>query len=391
MNDTSRPDEPEDRLYEPEPRKEGDAPYFVSFPPEGPPVEGDASEERREEGTERRSGSGAPVDADDLPPPLEEAYPVPGSTAPAFQVLTAAPRRRQSRVQRTFDFGGVFSNVFKVYGRMWLSVVILSAIFIAPGSLLSVKIQSDLFGLTDRWGTEAVEAEDVEAEDYDPYAAGRSANRSLAFFSGLQIFQMVMNMVLAGTISFVVVRHQQGRPVGVGEAVARGVKRFFPIAGTLLWVSLLLAAMIVPGVVLIALDATGLGVLLLFLAAIPMIMYWLSVFVAAPCCAVEKLSPVASVARSRALCIGYRGQLFGLLFVLGLVTGGINLVTQIPFLAAGASPGAGGHSLGGLLATSVVEVLVVSPLAAILYALAYVELRRVKEGVDPDGIVDVFA
>ena len=333
-----------------------------------------------------------PRPASDGPPPPDPdagyTPPPPLGSQPAalseFDVVSEAPRRRPARSRATFDFGGVFSNVFKVYGRMWLSIILLAVIFIAPGSLLGAKLQMDMQGITE---------EATSAEDWDAETTTSSLLTSMGSIMGLAVFQNIMGMVLAGSITFLVLRHQQGRPIGVGEAVRRGISRFFPIAGTMLLVSAIGMAFLVPIFIFAALESVA-GVILTFLVIIvPLILFWLSVIVVAPACAVEELGPVASIKRSRDLSKGFRGYLFGLMFVVGLIGGVAVMVVSMPFMMAQAeSLAAGGptSSASALLVQSAAEILFVSPLSSIVIALAYLELRRVKEGIDPGAIVSVF-
>ena len=317
--------------------------------------------------------TGAPPGAPRPPPPPPPPPPPQGRRTGR----RAAPRRTRRATRRSFDFGGVLGSLFKVYGRMWLSIALLSAILIAPGSLALLKVKSDM----------------LEASQRDRHAEQTVDDviQPAVMMMGVGAFQVFMQMVLAGAITYLVVRHQQGRPVGVGEALARGLSRFFPIVGTMLLNLLVIGGMFLPAIFLGAVaDSVGLAVLFIFLAIVPASMYWYSVFVCAPACAVEQLGPVASIKRSRMLCKGFRWYLLLLHLVMFLIGIAIAMVVQIPFLASQAASGYFAYSMGHQLATTVTEILVGTPLGALLLAMSYVELRSVKEGVDPEGIVGVF-
>jgi len=177
----------------------------------------------------------------------------------------------------------------------------------------------------------------------------------------------------------------------VGEALARGLSRFFPIVGTMLLNLLVGVGMFLPAIFLgAAADSVGLAFLFMALAFVPASMYYYSVFVCAPACAVEQLGPIASIKRSRGLCKGYRWYMFALHLVMILIGMAIAMVVQIPFLATQAGAAFGSYNMGSQLAATVAEIFVGTPLFALLLAMTYVELRSVKEGVDPEGIVGVF-
>lgn len=308
------------------------------------------------------------------PPPLGWApearapAPAPPSPSPAGGP-PPPPSRRPPR--RAFDFGGVLGGTFKVYGRMLVSILSLALILLGPLAAAQMLLLADVF-----------------ADLQQPSSPGRideeALGKAMALFFGLTLLQAVLQMVLAGAITFLVVRHQQGKPIGVVEALQRGFARLLPITGTVVLLGLIVAAMFIPAVLIGVLTQSPIIVVLLLLATVvPMFLFVLSTYAAVPACAVEKLGPVNSLRRSRQLCIGFRGQIFGLLFVMGIINYTIGMVAQAPFAVSQ-------DFAMTFYAQSVLGVIATSPLSAILIALIYVELRAVKEGVDPDGILSVF-
>ena len=308
---------------------------------------------------------------------------------PDFEVVSEAPRsKRRSRGKATFDFGGVFSNCFKVYGRMFISIIVLSVIFIAPGSLLGAKLQLDMQQNVDALDT--AEGDEFDDEAFDDWFGEMIASTSGLI--GLGIVQRIMSMVLSGAIAFLVLRHQQGRPVGIAEAVSRGLSRFFAIAGAMILVTLFAILFAEPTIVLVVLELEILAVVVGIVSAVFFFLWYLSVYCVAPACAVERLGPMESIKRSRQLCVGYRGYVFLLLFVIGMIGGGASMVVQMPFFMSNMESLAQGGtaSLGSVLAASASEIFFLAPLGAIAIALVYIELRRIKEGIDPEGIANVF-
>ena len=307
------------------------------------------------------------------PPPMDWATPSEAGASPPLGAPPGAPPlppRPTRAVRRAFDFGGVLGGTFKVYGRMLVSVLTLSVILLGPLAAAQMIALSDVF--TDIYSP--------DTSRIDEAALGKM----MMWFAGLALLQGILQMVLAGAISFLVVRHQQGHPVGVGEALRRGFARLLPITGTVVLLGLIVAGMFLPAVILgVATRSPVVAGLLVLAALVPMFLFLFSTYAAVPACAVEGLGPVASLRRSRQLCIGFRGQIFGLMFVMGIINYAIGMVAQAPFAVSQ-------DFKLTFYAQSVLGVVATAPLSAILIALIYIELRAVKEGVDPAGIVSVF-
>jgi hypothetical protein len=190
----------------------------------------------------------------------------------------------------------------------------------------------------------------------------------------------VFLMVVLGTLSQAVVLYgafqvMRGRPIDLAESARIGLRRFFPIVGLAISVSVLvfLASMllVIPGLILFAM--------------------W---FVATPVCVVEQLGPFRSMGRSRQLTKGHRWKIFGL-----------QLLILVPAIAIGAIIGAvilATLGSGGFLAMAsamsstlgqVVNLIwsaIWTAFYAIVIVVTYHDLRVAKEGVDTDQIAAVF-
>jgi hypothetical protein len=196
---------------------------------------------------------------------------------------------------------------------------------------------------------------------------------------GITLFGTLL-MIVLGTLSQAIVLYgafqvMRGRPIDLAESARIGLRRFFPIVGIALSVSLL----------------TGLASVLLLIPGLIVYLMW---FVATPVCVVEQLGVFRSMGRSRELTKGHRWKLFGL-----------TLLIIIPALAIGAIVGAiifATLGAGGFLAMStaltgtlgkVVNVIwsaVWTAFFAIVIVVTYHDLRVAKEGVDTDQIAAVF-
>jgi hypothetical protein len=153
-----------------------------------------------------------------------------------------------------------------------------------------------------------------------------------------------------------------GRPLNFGESLRVGFSRFFPVIGVGLIVGIL----------------TGLGFFLIFPAAIVYTMW----FVAAPACVVERLGPLESMSRSGALTKGYRWRIFGMLFLLWIVSVIITgIVAAIFYRTVGTVA-----AIVGVL----IWAAVYGGFFSVFVAVTYHDLRVAKEGVDTEQIASVF-
>jgi hypothetical protein len=197
---------------------------------------------------------------------------------------------------------------------------------------------------------------------------------------GWPIFGLVFLMVVLGTLSQAIVLYgafqaMRGRPINLIESAAVGLRRFFPIVGIAISVSLL----------------AGLASLLL---VVPGVMLYLMWFVATSVCVVEQLGPFRSMGRSRELTKGHRWKIFGLILLTVIPAGIVGLIVSAVAVAAlgmsvfmGLSPALVapiGQSIG-LLWSAVWKAFYV-----ILAVVIYHDLRVAKEGVDTEQIAAVF-
>jgi hypothetical protein len=175
-------------------------------------------------------------------------------------------------------------------------------------------------------------------------------------------------MIVLSTLSQAIVLHgafqdMRGRQVNLVESIRVGLRRFFPIVGLALLVSIL----------------SGLAAILLIFPAFMLFTRW---FVGTPACVVENLGPLASMSRSAGLTKGHRWKIFGLwivMIIISLVGSGI---------VATSSSAIGGPVLA--IIGSVLWSGAWGAFYAIAVVVTYHDLRVAKEGVDTDQIAAVF-
>jgi len=149
---------------------------------------------------------------------------------------------------------------------------------------------------------------------------------------------------------------------GLGAALARALRRFFPVLGTAIVLGLL----------------TGLATILL---VIPGVIVYLMCYVAVAVCVVEGLGPIGSIGRSAELTKGFRWKLFGLSICLVLLNV-VSFALRAIFLSIG------GPTVGAIL-SAVVSIVIIA-YGLIVHAVAYHDLRVAKEGIDIEQLAAVF-
>ncbi|MDL2275235.1 hypothetical protein LJC22_03810 [Desulfosarcina sp. OttesenSCG-928-G10] len=189
-----------------------------------------------------------------------------------------------------------------------------------------------------------------------------SESPAVIAFSG--ILNTILSLVIQGAIAYAVFMAFKGGPVvSINDAVSKGMARLGP---------LVLAA------ILMGLGV-GIGMLLLIIPGIILLCVWA---VTIPACVVEGLGAIDSMKRSAELTKGYRGAVFGLALIIGLIT----------FVFVGGCAALGGAMgapvVGGLLAA--VLSIPLTAFSSVMYAVIYYDLRMIKEGVSIDKLANVF-
>lgn len=187
------------------------------------------------------------------------------------------------------------------------------------------------------------------------------------------LFLLVMGFVAQGIVVFGVFQHLTGRAVVFAESLNVALGRLFP---------LLLVAFAV-GIM------TMVGYMLL---VIPGIIISLILWVAIPVTIVEKGGVGYALQRSKDLTTGYRGRIFVVVFLLGLLSGGLSLIqTAITAGMMSTGPGSGGLSTALVsLPLQTVFTGLASALNSVVVTVGYYTLRHEVEGVAAEDLAAVF-
>jgi len=240
------------------------------------------------------------------------------------------------------DIGRVIQETFQVIGRNFTNFTILSAVLVGLPTVLMTGLQGQMMG----------------AQDFR-FGPG-------LFFSWL--VAVVTGAILQGALVYGTVQDMNGRRPGVGDILTTGLRAFMPVIG----VSLLFGIALIVGFVLLI---------------VPGIMIACAWCVAVPALVAERVGVFDSFRRSADLTRGNRWRLFGL-FVIWVMA--VMLLSGI----IGAISGGGAFGGGALSPVALVLNFIYATLSGLVgatgVAVLYVDLRRVREGLGPQGLAEVF-
>ena len=254
-----------------------------------------------------------------------------------------------------FRIGRVFGDTFSVLGRNLGLCIGLAAIFSG--------IPTFFYQL---WTGTQVEAALVSVETGAPPPPMFDGT---AVFGGLILFviYMVLASILQAALVRVTIEDLNGQQPTFGDALSRGIAVLLPIIG----LSILMYLGIAIGFMLIIIP--GIYLLVRWSAAIPALVQ-------------ERRGILESMKRSAELTKGSRWRILGLIVIVYIVLIVIQMVLGLLIIAV---TGLAGSIVGALLAALVSAVAAV--LVSIAMAVAYVELRYVKEGTDVKELAEIFA
>jgi hypothetical protein len=210
----------------------------------------------------------------------------------------------------------------------------------------------------------------LRPEDMSLDEGGRAVAEAL----GVGLLQMVLWAVCSGAICYGVVETLRSGSVPAGQCLSHGLAVVGRVVATsvLIWLRILVPFVVaaVPAVAL-AMVAEPLIELLMLVAAVFATRTALRLFVAVPVTVVERASVRQSFARSIELTTGSLGQVFAVLFLLGLFAVVVSTVA-----------GAFGRGTTAQLYVIIVANLVGGVVWASLSPVLYVLLRKRREGLD---------
>jgi hypothetical protein len=250
---------------------------------------------------------------------------------PAASVPAARPVHGEA-----FETGKILGLTFSTYFSNFIPFVLLTALALSPLYLMQVFFRATTLA-----------------------ASPTSSIASVVF---LFVSVILCPYIATSAITFGVFQQMRGQDTSIGECLSRGLSCLFPVLG----LSIVQGLRIFVGYLL---------------CLVPGIVWSLQLAVSIPAEVEERPGISGAMERSRFLTEGYRGDIFGVLFVLGILGIGVTLVVTL---------GAGKNQDALLLLTGLADLLFVG-LRATATAVMYYRLRSIKESIDVDQISSVFA
>jgi len=191
------------------------------------------------------------------------------------------------------------------------------------------------------------------------------------------VIWLVMMTITMGAIIHMSVNALNQRRVDLGESFRVGLRHFFPI----------LAIMILYYI------GVMIGTLLLIIPGIFVALGW---YLCWNVRVIEERSITDSLSRSWTLSKGYKRWLLLMMIIFGVIGAVISAIMQVPLLFLGNPQTAmfEGGSTGFWIANALVSAIAQMVVGALTYVgltATYLEIRRVKEGVNSDSLADIFS
>jgi membrane-anchored glycerophosphoryl diester phosphodiesterase (GDPDase) len=237
--------------------------------------------------------------------------------------------------------GEIISHALDLYGKHWARLMAITAVVTVPITLL----QYYLFDLIRSEGPRPGEIESRGFEAVTP-----SFWRATAASAVLGILSIFIYQVLVGAVARSAAGITLGRDLGIGDAYKFGYAR--------VWSILLVG-------VLVGLAVLGGFVLLV----IPGFFVMTRLFASVPALVVEGRKGRDALRRSWSLVEGYGLRIFGIILLVGLISG---LVSSV--FAISTDQGWVGQAVAAALGS-----VVTGPFVALVGMIAYLDLRARKE------------
>lgn len=201
----------------------------------------------------------------------------------------------------------------------------------------------------------------------------------------LIIGSLLISNPITGLVSYSTFKTLRGKPPSIGTAIGSGLTRILPILGTALLVALVVGVASGP-LIWLQIEESTTSALLTLVMLVPMVVVTVMLSLAVPIAAVEGSNPIAAIVRSAKLTKGSKGTIFGALFAIGVLEMIAQKVTEIVF-------GSNIRSLDDakmLIWILVGLRIVVMSLRGTAEAVAYHDIRTVREGVSTEDLASVF-
>ncbi len=264
-----------------------------------------------------------------------------------------------------FRVGTVLSRSMAILARNIVPFVLIAIVFTLPTFMATALIDPQS-GMMD--------PKTIQALEYGSEAALETFLLMAAAAIGLMLVGFVLSMLATAAMVYGTFQDLRGAPATIGGSLRHGLRTVLPVLG----VALLYVLLMMVGAVFLVIPMF-----------IVLVMFW----VAIPASVVERPGVIASLSRSASLTKGHRWRIFGIYSAILIVAMVASGMAQTPLALSAAYSGASGLSSGMYLVSNILGLLVNAffvALGAVASAVAYHDLRAVKEGFDIDQFASVF-
>ena len=212
------------------------------------------------------------------------------------------------------------------------------------------------------------------------------------------LLYMVLWFAIAAAVTVSAFDALLARAPDFGHSLRRGLARFLPLVGLTVFIILFITIVMGIGAVAVGgIAAVGgtLGAVVAVVLAIALVVLFIWLYLrwslAVPVVVIERGGVFASLRRSAELSRGHRGKLFGIILLMSVIAIAATIALSFVVVAAAGLSGLAPDAVGALAAiVNYLVQVVVAILFALMVAVAYYELRRIKEGIGVSDIARVF-
>jgi len=249
----------------------------------------------------------------------------------------------------TFGVGNVLATGFRIWIKNFIPFMLITALIYSPVLI---------------WGISGVQGE-MTLDRIE------SVSKMQLGIAGLTV---LLNILVSAALTYGVVMELQGQRASIGACITTGLVRFLPALGT--------------GILSVLCIAGG-AILLL----IPGLIVFCMLYVATQVTVIERPGMLGALKRSRELTKGHKLEIFGLLFILGLLGFGVGKVFQavtMPHFGDGAYLEENLRNLSTYMYMNLAQQMILGSLGAVMASVAYYFLRAEKEGTSASELAAVF-
>lgn len=278
-----------------------------------------------------------------------------------------------------FQIGRVFNNTFAVIDRNPGLMIALAALFLV--------LPAVALNLSNHWngGPNGYIA--------TPPLGAKWVIMSSSFLSlVLSLIYFVCALLFQSSLVQATIEDLNGKRPAIGDCIQIALRSIFPTLGVGLIVFLaMILGLIVMGIAGMLVPIFG-AIIAFVVLLVAGIRWLLGISVSVPVLKQERLGMFGAMSRSRALTKGSRWPMFGVFLILFLAALAFQMMFAllIGLIFAFFS----GLSTVALIFGAIGSVLiatVVSTVASVAIAVAYVELRQVREGTSVDELAEIFS